>query len=92
MKELVTFKKLINGESEHWNVVEIDESTRYIVVPLTEDRINELKDGVGFGDTWEEVQDKVRNNDYGAETYEAFLNAGYDPEDGQNSLIYEFHL
>ena len=98
MKELVAFRKHLNEGPEpqsEYNIraIEIDESTRYIDVTLTEDLINELRDEVDFDYTWEEVQAEIKNDEFdGGVIYEALLNAGYDPEDGQDSLNYELHF
>jgi hypothetical protein len=98
MKELITFRKHLNEGPEPQSeykirAVEIDESTRYIDVTLTEDLINELRDEVDFGDTWEEVQEKIKNGKFdGGGIYNSLLEAGYDPEDGRDSFDYVVHF
>ncbi|MDB4452654.1 hypothetical protein N9145_00565 [bacterium] len=98
MKELVAFRKHLNEGQEPQSeykirVMEMDESTRYMDVTLTEDFINELRDDIDFDYTWEEVQAEIKNDEFdGGEFYSSLLNAGYEPKDGQDSLNYEIHF
>ena len=99
MKELVAFRKHLNEGPEPQSeykvtIYEADTRVSYNEIVINEDLINELRDEVDFEDTWEEVQEEIKNDKFdGSSIWQYLIDAGYDDlKDGNESLEYSVDI